>query len=722
MYLFVHIMLWEWLRPLEQLTDTSNIGVFLLFILLSFLLAFMGTSLLVSIGIKMAYIVWMLHFLYFEESIFQLSWISQFVHDVIENIQILFARDWSSLSNIFRSLLFFILLWLMTYLIQYWLIKRRQILLFFLLTLIYITVLDTFTPYDAGLAIVRTVISGFTVLGMLTFYRLLEKEVIQIKTIPIKKWMYPLLIMIAMSVGFGLASPKAEPIWPDPVPYIKSYGKDSGTSDGKGLQKIGYGLDDSNLGGPFIGDNTVIFNAEANSRHYWKVETKDVYTGKGWVTSSSRDEREPFGYEELVPIQSYNNDAKVEIKEEVSTVFSMGNDAHIVYPLGIKQIIAAPFYTFEKETATEKIHSIEGNIPVSIEQYSLVFDKPSYSVTALNEASSVENVAADRELIDHYTMLPDDLPSRIRDLAIEITEDKDSWFEKTREIEGYFRKSGFSYDQLDVAVPGPDDDYVDQFLFDTKRGYCDNFSTSMVILARSIGIPARWVKGYTEGEYKGLGDTGSRMFEVTNNNAHSWVEVYFPGVGWVPFEPTQGFSNSVQFNFDTYLAEDRQPEAIEQEEIEREKPELADKNENKTVSAFSFEKLFDRLKDLLTDHWKWIVSIILVIAFLVFLIYHFRGRWLPFYLAWRFKWTRKDENLPKAYLLLLRELGRYGLHRKEGQTLRDYADYVDRFFSSSEMGRLTTCYEQLIYRGELKAGSWEETKELWENLIKKTIA
>jgi transglutaminase-like putative cysteine protease len=80
--------------------------------------------------------------------------------------------------------------------------------------------------------------------------------------------------------------------------------------------------------------------------------------------------------------------------------------------------------------------------------------------------------------------------------------------------------NGFTYNQVDVAVPGPNDDYVDQFLFETLRGYCDNYSTSMVVLLRSVGIPSRWVKGYTEGEYQGPTESGKRGYTITNNNAH----------------------------------------------------------------------------------------------------------------------------------------------------------------------------------------------------------
>ena len=91
-----------------------------------------------------------------------------------------------------------------------------------------------------------------------------------------------------------------------------------------------------------------------------------------------------------------------------------------------------------------------------------------------------------------------------------------------------------------MAIPGEEDDYVDQFLFDTKTGYCDNFSSAMVVLLRSIGIPARWVKGYNSGTVIGKSENDTLIYEIRNNNAHSWVEVYFPGFGWVPLNRRKG--------------------------------------------------------------------------------------------------------------------------------------------------------------------------------------
>ncbi|HEX9092164.1 MAG TPA: transglutaminase-like domain-containing protein, partial [Anaerolineales bacterium] len=77
---------------------------------------------------------------------------------------------------------------------------------------------------------------------------------------------------------------------------------------------------------------------------------------------------------------------------------------------------------------------------------------------------------------------------------------------------------------------------VDYFLFDLRKGYCDFYASAMVILARAAGVPARLAIGYASGTY----NLNSKLFIVTQADAHSWVEVYFPGIGWVPFEPTAG--------------------------------------------------------------------------------------------------------------------------------------------------------------------------------------
>jgi transglutaminase-like putative cysteine protease len=719
LYMFGFLLLWEWMRPLEQLTDTSNILVFILFIVLGLVMYYFHVNMVVSGFIKCLYILYSLHYLYYEGAFFSPEWVLPFFMEIKENLGFVSAAEWPQLTDLFRSLLFFVLIWLMTYLLQYWLINRRQIFIFFFMTLTYITVLDTFTPYQADGAIVRTVIAGFGVMGILTFHRLMETETIRKKRTFSRKWMAPLAVMIALSVAVGLAAPKAAPIWPDPVPYIKSYGQNSGDGPGGSVARVGYGVDDSRLGGPFIGDNQVVFRTEVKSRHYWKVETKDVYTGKGWLASEEGEERIPFTEEDEVPISSFSGEGMT-TNPETSSVYLFQSSPHIVYPLGVESIQPEGDVSFELDPAIEKVYAVQ---PLPLKEYSVSYEVPKYSVSALQESGDTQTL--DGNFLERYTQLPNNLPERVKELAVEITAKESNWFNKAREIERYFRMSGFSYDQTDVAVPGARDDYVDQFLFDTKRGYCDNFSSSMVVLVRSLGIPARWVKGYTEGEYQARESATSRVFEVTNNNAHSWVEVYFPEIGWVPFEPTQGFSNNVQYSYDTQASDTTETDTAETEAQPKEEPAAPDSPEENsdTASSFTLADLGVKAKEFFAGSWKAMSLILLLLAAAAAAAYLKRSRWLPAYFIWKFRrMKKKDGRFVSAYLTLLKQLERYGLKRKQDQTLREYAAYIDHFFSTQEMSRITAQYERVLYRGSLEEGRWEETRELWENLIKKTIA
>ena len=119
----------------------------------------------------------------------------------------------------------------------------------------------------------------------------------------------------------------------------------------------------------------------------------------------------------------------------------------------------------------------------------------------------------------------------MHELAREIVAAKPNPYDKAKAIENYLRT--YPYD-LEVSAPPEDQDVADYFLFDLKRGYCDYYATAMVVLARSSGIPARFVSGYSPGSY----DAPNARYVVRELNAHSWAEIYFPEIGWVEFEPT----------------------------------------------------------------------------------------------------------------------------------------------------------------------------------------
>jgi transglutaminase-like putative cysteine protease len=716
LYILGFLLLWEWIRPVEQLTDTSDSWIFVVFLAICVILSSIPIHFLIKGIVKWLLILYFIQDLYYEGSFFDPSWFSSFIVELVENIGFFVTGMYPEMTYLFRTLLFFILLWLMSYLLQYWLINRRRIFLFYFMTLVYITVLDTFTPYNADGAIVRAVMVGFAMMGILTFYRLADRENIEKDNSLAKRWIIPLGSLIIFSTLFGFALPKANPIWPDPVPYITSFNQESDERKG-GIQRVGYGTDDSRLGGPFIGDDSVVFTTEVDSRHYWKVETKDLYTGKGWVASREGEEVVPFNNETRVPITSFVEGDSIEGTEETSSVHQIREYPHIIYPLGIKSVKAGVSNTFELDPSLEKIYSLEASRAVALNEYTVTFEIPKYSVSSLMETN---NLQFNQGFIEQYTQLPENLPQRVKDLAVEITKGKSNWFDKARAVENYFKEAGFIYDKENVLIPSENDDYVDQFLFDSRRGYCDNFSTSMIVLLRSLDIPARWVKGYTEGEYLGV-ESGTKIYEVTNNNAHSWVEVYFPKVGWVPFEPTVGFSNQNQYNFDIEQATNSQtldtPTVQEEQTVEQEEKTIENNNQE-----FSVEKFWTSIKEFFAENILWIIGCFVLFLGMLYVAYRKRARWLPYYFLWKFKRVNEDEDFLKAYLVLLKQMGRYGLQRKTGQTLRDYAKEVDQTFETSEMSRLTTYYEQYVYRHELKKGTWEETKQLWENLIKKTIA
>ena len=673
---------------------------------------------MINISIKGIAIVFLLHEIYYVGDFLQFQWVTPFLIEIKSNIDYLFSGNWVGLTHLFRSLLFFILLAFMVYLLQYWLIQRKKIFPFFLLTTVYITILDTFTAYDASWAIVRTVLSGFLMMGILTLQRLRKNGKIDFQTKTTRKWLLSLLIMIVLSVSIGYVLPKADPIWPDPVSFIKNDLKVGSSS-----KTIGYGVDDSSLGGSLSEDRTIVFQTKVESDHYWKVENKDVYTGKGWVQSNQEAEPIPFSSENNVPIISFIENGAVEKNVQTSTVKQMKEYPHVVYPFGVTKIGSGDHYSFELDPSIEKVNSFIGTEPASITEYYVTYEKPNYSMIALQATKSLKETNLSEEFIAQYTQLPDELPERVRDLAAEITAEEETWYDKAKAIERYLKGPTFSYSLQDVAIPGADEDYVDQFLFETMVGYCNNFSTSMIVLLRSLDIPARWVKGYTEGEYISYND-GMYEYEVTNNNAHAWVEAYFPLVGWVTFDPTPGFSNPIQY----YLNEEESVEEMTAniESTEPEEPEKQEQDtqtttagENQTVSL---KEIGENIMEFFSRNIVWFYAFILVMILTGFYLYRIRAKWLPKYYIRKFKHLEGNESFIDAYLVLLKQLNRAGYKRKSGQTLREYADEIDRHFSTNEMKLLTRQYEKYLYGNGLETDIWSTMKQLWENLIKRSVS
>lgn len=161
---------------------------------------------------------------------------------------------------------------------------------------------------------------------------------------------------------------------------------------------------------------------------------------------------------------------------------------------------------------------------------------PSPSPEALAESSpELRAVGLNEEGGRAWVQLPE-RSERVAELARQVTEGAPNDYERVRRIETWL-KTSLTY-TTDLPDPG-DQSPLDAFLFVHKRGHCEYFATAMVIMVRSLGIPARNVNGFLGGQWNDFDD----FLAVRNADAHSWVEVYFPGAGWLEFDPTPAGAN-----------------------------------------------------------------------------------------------------------------------------------------------------------------------------------
>lgn len=262
-------------------------------------------------------------------------------------------------------------------------------------------------------------------------------------------------------------------------------------------------------------------------RHYWRSVTYDVYVGAGWVTSPAPGQR----YEANTPlIPGLLNGYKplhlnVKLVEPEGKLFWSGVLFSADVPIRADWRLRPQSNLFADQTSllqADLFAAASGAVAYQAESYI-----PLVTVEELRNASS----DYPESIREHYLNLTRSLPERVRQLAVEITKDKLTAYDKAKAIEAYLRT--YPYD-LEVPVPPQDQDVADYFLFDLKKGYCDYYATAMVVLARASGLPARFVSGYASGSY----DAANAEYVVRQMHAHSWAEIYFPEIGWVEFEPT----------------------------------------------------------------------------------------------------------------------------------------------------------------------------------------
>ncbi|HHT7189360.1 TPA: transglutaminase TgpA family protein [Bacillus cereus] len=715
MHVCAFLLLLEWLRPLVGITNVGRLDIFVIFIGICFTLSFFQARW--QIAIKIVTILFIIHSLYYKKAFINPSWLTTFFSDISRNSSLFLQGNLLDISPVFPTLLFFLSFWFLSSFTSFWVIHKKRGLLFFVLTIIYITTFHNLHLYNAHYAIIRTVVIGFFMLSLLQIERIKEIEHLQNYARAISKLLRPLTLFIVLSTTIAYFAPKFGPQWTNQMDFLKF--KTSETSEEQEVATIGYGSDDSQLGGPFKPDNTIVFTAQAQNKQYWRVETKDLYTGKGWEVSETQKKVSFKNKNDVV--SWYEQNTKTETTE--ATITMQKTYPHLTYPAGLISVEASSDVSYNVDPFSEKIYTMHENSPTTLNSYKVTYEIPEFSIENLKTAKTNEGQETSSYFMTKYTQLPESLPQRVKDLATNLTNDKDNRYDKVLAIERYFTDASFVYETTNVLFPAKNQDYVDQFLFDTKSGYCNNFSTSMIVLLRSAGIPARWVKGYTEGTLENtLVRTGDEnVYTIANNNAHSWVEVYFPGYGWIPFEPTKGFTNPYSFinNTPALTSQNREENNTRNEPIQQRSNETKLKNLMEHTEESSSKKISNSKNKF---SWWYVFLSMIPISITGYILFTTRMKWITFFIILFYKYRKNDVVYQKAYGALLKQFARIGIPRGESQTFREYARHIDTLYNSADMQQLTLSYENAMYKKGQAAAEWKKSVHLWEVLMKKAAS
>ena len=304
---------------------------------------------------------------------------------------------------------------------------------------------------------------------------------------------------------------------------------------------------------------------------------------------------------------------------------------------------------------------------------------------SLLEITARHNDPYEEELRLRNTWLPDDLPASVYDLTNEITEGARDEYDAMCRIEQWLSEN-CTYNET-PGTPPEGVDFVAHFL-ETREGYCTYYASAMAVMARAYGLPSRYATGY------GLVREGAHKFVARELTSHAWAEVYFHGIGWVVFDPLNWDADALadedfsDANYATGLSATPTPT-----------PTPA------ATPVFSGE-----IPEAQVDHtykYRWVLPLLLWIAGLILFTF-------AMFLLIRFLYKRKDVQF--APQRLLRKMGRseaalalfadmetqlhlYNLDRAEGETLRTWAERVDRSLpmEDASLAVIISVFERMLY-------------------------
>jgi protein-glutamine gamma-glutamyltransferase len=253
-----------------------------------------------------------------------------------------------------------------------------------------------------------------------------------------------------------------------------------------------------------------VFAVAASSPSYWQGAVFDTFDGSSWTATGA------------VGNGAQPSTSAPPVRTDTVQVLSPSGLSVVLAP-GTPTAYSGPGEMVEGADNTALLNGGATTTPWT---YQVSSASPASSAAALSAASGSD--PSDPK----WTAVEPGLPARVRALAAQLTASAPTRYAAVTAVDDYLQTHE-TYD-LTSPVPAPAQDAVDDFLFVSHRGFCEQFASAAVIMLRSTGIPARLVTGYSQGDL--TSEPGERVMRGTD--AHAWIQVWYPGVGWVNSDPT----------------------------------------------------------------------------------------------------------------------------------------------------------------------------------------
>ena len=361
------------------------------------------------------------------------------------------------------------------------------------------------------------------------------------------------ILIFAWLLPWGYTNDAAAQIWSaDNNPWVlaqDTWNRIFSVSGGTNVSNHGNFADTLVLGGnPHLNNDIVLTVKTQDGSQYLESVSYTIYNGQGGWTYG------PTVALSLSPnTLSYDGSVDLRAVQQEITVVNPPGEQH-AYLLGASQLAESD------QAAQVVVNTADGTVAAWLRKIGKLAAGNTYTLTSYVSAADIKTLETvpmpanapsftpdpahpdlgppvnyyDPHILHTYLQVPN-LDPNIKQKALDITASYTSMYDKALALETYLR-GNYTYN-VNISPP-PGQEPVSWFLFRSgNQGFCNYFASAMVIMARELGIPARVVSGYTNGKY----DPKQHQWVIRGTDAHSWVQIYFAGYGWVNFEPSASF-------------------------------------------------------------------------------------------------------------------------------------------------------------------------------------